>query len=170
MHNHNERTQHAMLEWLHDQVNKGFDPHWMISLHYSHPSELLWQKRETKNELGWRERISFRSRNCLWKEVSTYNYWESYRNDWDQVDSDAKHIRNIILRVGCRCSLSCIPPQSFKLVFFTSNARHRQPTTHHLATELRKNKVECRYESSALEDLQSRCDRVYYDYFGFFTQ
>ena len=98
MHNRNERTQQVMLEWLHDQVNKGFDPQWMISLHYSHPSELVWQKRETKNELGWRDRISFGSHHSLWKEVSAYNYWESYRNDWDQVDSDAKHIRNIILR------------------------------------------------------------------------
>ena len=88
----------AMLQYLHHQVAVGFDPCYMLTLHYCHPSELLWQKRETKNPLGWKDRISFGSNKPLWDEVGYYNYWHKHRNDLLAVDEDSRHILNHILK------------------------------------------------------------------------
>ena len=91
-------NQIGMLLYLINQIQSGFIPQYMITLHPCHPSELVAAKKETKNELGWRDRITFISNKPLWDEVSQYNYWHRHRNDLHAVEKDAKAIRNLILQ------------------------------------------------------------------------
>lgn len=88
----------ASLQWLYQQIQWGFKPSWMITLHYSHPVELSWQVKETRRPLGHGERVGFGTRHCIWDEVPAYRHWEKRRNDRLEVESDSRHIRNLILK------------------------------------------------------------------------
>ena len=91
-------NQIEMLLYLLDQIQSGFKPKYLITLHPCHPSELVAAKKETKNELGWRDRITFISNKPLWDEVSQYNYWHQHRNDFYAAEEDSKVIRNLLIQ------------------------------------------------------------------------
>ena len=86
------------LLYLMEQCDLGFDPCWSVTFHYQHPSEKVKPIRETKNELGWRDRIGFTSRRPMWKEVSYYKHWAKRRSMEDQVIRDTSKIKNVILK------------------------------------------------------------------------
>ena len=91
-------THLSLFRYLLNQLDLGFDPKYMITLHLCHPSELSWEKRETNNPLGFRDRISFESIKPLWDEVGSYNYWDKHRNEFLTVEEDTRHLRNLLLK------------------------------------------------------------------------
>ncbi len=88
----------AVLNYLHNQLDLGFEPYWLISLHYQHPIEHAKPFKETDKPLGFGDRINFKTKRNIWYETALYNYWDKQRNDEDQVVKDASKIRNIILK------------------------------------------------------------------------
>ena len=87
-----------MLLYLENQLELGFNPKWMITFHYYHPSEQVKPIKETNKPLGYGDRYSFKSYVDLFKEVPFYKYLEGRRNEIDGVYNDAGQIRNSVLK------------------------------------------------------------------------
>ena len=88
----------ALLNYLHQQIDMGFKPKWLISLHYQHPTEHAKPFKETNNLYGFGDRINFKTKRNIWFEDALYKYWDNKRNDEEQVIKDAGQIKNRILR------------------------------------------------------------------------
>ena len=88
----------ALLNYLYQQSQQGFDAKWLITIHYQHPSEHAKPFKETNNLYGFRDRINFKTKRSIWNETSLYNYWDKMRNDSYQVEKDANAIKCRILK------------------------------------------------------------------------
>ena len=86
------------LRYLNKQIQNGFQPKYLVSFHYRHPSERYTAKKETKNLLGWKDRYGMNNRNSLWGEIPQYNYYDKRRNDYDLIVEDTNQIRRVIAR------------------------------------------------------------------------
>lgn len=86
------------LLFLYKQVHKGFHPNFFITFHYRHPSERYVARKETKNNLGWKDRYGMDTDKTLWREIPNYNYYDRKRNDYDEVIKDTREIRNVIAK------------------------------------------------------------------------
>ena len=86
------------LRYLNKQIQYGFQPKYLVSFHYRHPSERYTAKKETKNLLGWKDRYGMNNRNSLWGEIPQYNYYDKRRNDYDLIVEDTNQIRSVIAR------------------------------------------------------------------------
>ena len=87
-----------VLLYLHKQLNLGFEPAWLISYHYFHPTETARPLRETDKTLGFGDRYSFKTYCDIWKQVPFYRYLEWKRNSIDDVYKDTSQVRNSILK------------------------------------------------------------------------
>lgn len=88
----------AMLLYLEEQLSLGVAPKYMVTIHYQHPVEHTKPIRETDKPYGFRDRYGINTKRSIWNEVPMYNYWESKRNDWQQVVIDTKKIKCRILK------------------------------------------------------------------------
>ena len=88
----------ALLNYLHKQLDDGFKPKWLISLHYQHPTEYAKPFKETNKPLGFGDRINFKTKRNIWYEDALYKYWDAKRKDEMQVAKDVKALKNRILR------------------------------------------------------------------------
>jgi hypothetical protein len=86
------------LLYLHNQLELGFNPKWMVSFHYQHPVEHGKSIKETNKTLGFGDRYGFKTYRNLWNEVPMYNYWDKQRNTEERVIEDASQIKNAILK------------------------------------------------------------------------
>jgi len=86
------------LLYLHNQIDLGFDPKWMVSFHYHHPVEQGTLIKETDKPYGFGDRYWFKTKRDIWKEVPYYNYLVKRRNTEDWLYNDASQIRNAILK------------------------------------------------------------------------
>lgn len=92
------QEQYETELFLKDQLERGFNPRFMISFHYLHPSEMCWRTYETKNAYGFGDRIGFRSIYGFWNEVEMDKGMESRRNDYDCIIEDTYQIKNVLLK------------------------------------------------------------------------
>ena len=51
----------SVLLYLHNQINLGFEPAWLISYHYFHPVETAKPLKETDKPYGYGDRYSFKT-------------------------------------------------------------------------------------------------------------
>lgn len=86
------------LLFLNHQIDIGFKPDYFITFHYRHPSERYSAKKQTNNELGWKDRYGIGKEHSIWKEIPKYNYYDKRRNDYDLIVEDTYEIRNVIAR------------------------------------------------------------------------
>ena len=88
----------AMLHYLRNQIDMGFKPRWLITLHYQHPTEHAKPFKETNNHLGFKDRINFKTKRNIWYEDALYKYWDAKRNDAIQIEQDVLKLKSRILR------------------------------------------------------------------------
>jgi hypothetical protein len=88
----------ATLLYLLNQVQLGFDPKWLVSFHYQHPSEHGKLIKETDKPYGFGDRYHLQTKGNIWKEVPYYNYLSKRRNTEEWIYDDASQIRNVILK------------------------------------------------------------------------
>jgi len=88
----------GMLLYLEQQLNLGFNPSHMVTLHLKNSSDYLSPLRETINPYGYGDRIGFNSGGELWNQVAYDNYISSRRNNEFLVEDDVWSIRNNILK------------------------------------------------------------------------
>jgi hypothetical protein len=87
-----------LLLYLHNQLNLGVEPKWLVTFHYFHPTELAKPLRETAKPFGFGDRYSFKTYTDIWKQVPFYRYLEQRRNDIDSIYEDTSQIKNSILK------------------------------------------------------------------------
>ena len=75
------------------QLDDGFKPKWLISLHYQHPTEYAKPFKETNKPLGFGDRINFKTKRNIWYEDALYKYWDAKRKDEMQVAKDVKALK-----------------------------------------------------------------------------
>ena len=88
----------ALLTYLYKQLDGGFKPKWLITLHYQHPTEHAKPFKETNKVLGFGDRINFKTKRNIWFEDALYKYWDAKRRDNMQVVEDVKKLKTRILR------------------------------------------------------------------------
>jgi len=86
------------LLFLNHQIEIGFKPDFFITFHYRHPSERYAARKETNNELGFKDRYGMKSSKSLWSEIPKYQYYDRRRNDYDLIIKDTREIRNVIAK------------------------------------------------------------------------
>ena len=65
------KEKDATLEFVLNQINSGFNPKFMITYHYRHPTEHGWMVIE--NVSTFNSKWGFKSNKSLWNEVPSYN-------------------------------------------------------------------------------------------------
>ena len=86
------------LLFLNNQIDIGFKPNYFITFHYRHPSERYSAKKQTNNELGWKDRYGIGKDKSIWKEIPKYNYYDKRRKDYNLIVEDTYEIRNVIAK------------------------------------------------------------------------
>lgn len=151
----------SMLNYLYNQIDLGFTPKYIVSLHYNNPAEHCKPLRETNNELGWGDRYGFKTAVPLWNSVSWDKFIEHNRNDIDITMKNASKIRNLILKYlyGVK---RLNRPDKYKfpnLYFFHEKGKVKlQYHTHILLPE-------CKYDTDELKDIfntsiRERCKSI----------
>jgi hypothetical protein len=131
------KEKDATLEFVIDQIDKGFDPKFMITYHYRHPSKFGW--RVLENASASNTRWGFKGKKSLWSEVPSYNYYNKRRCCEDSTIQDASQVKNVILKYFWGIKR---PNQRWKypyppMLFFHEMGRTRlQFHTHLLLSEL----------------------------------
>ena len=131
------KEKEATLEFVLNQINSGFNPKFMITYHYRHPTEHGW--RVIENVSTFNSKWGFKSNKSLWNEVPSYNYYEKRRACEDSTIKDASQVKNIILK--CFWGIKR-PNQTWKykyppMLFFHEMGRTKlQYHTHLLIPEL----------------------------------
>ena len=87
-----------VLLYLHNQIELGFEPAWLISYHYFHPTETAKPLKETDKPFGFGDRYTFKTYCDIWKQVPFYRYLEHRRNDIESIYDDASQVRNSMLK------------------------------------------------------------------------
>jgi hypothetical protein len=90
------REKDATLDFVTNQIDCGFNPKFMITYHYRHPSEFGW--RVIENVDTFSSKWGFKGKKSLWNEVSSYNYYEKRRACEDSTSEDASQVKNVILK------------------------------------------------------------------------
>ena len=97
--NQDQYNKHiGVLQYLHKELELGFQPQKMITLHLKHPCEKSKAIKETNNPYGFRDRIGYTSYGDVWKQVSEYKYYERRRNEEDDATKDIGKVKNLILK------------------------------------------------------------------------
>lgn len=90
------KEQKATLDFILNQYAMGFEPRFMVTYHYYHPSERIRRIKE-KNDKSI-ERWGFKTTNNIWHEVPSYNYFTRRRNCYDSILEDTSQVKTIILK------------------------------------------------------------------------
>lgn len=90
------KEKDATLEFVFNQIDSGFNPKFMITYHYRHPTEHGW--RVVENVSTFNSKWGFKSNKSLWNEVPSYNYYEKRRACEDSTIKDASQVKNVILK------------------------------------------------------------------------
>jgi hypothetical protein len=90
------KEKDATLQFVLNQINSGFNPKFMITYHYRHPTEHGW--RVIENVSTFNSKWGFKSKKSLWNEVPSYNYYEKRRACEDSTIKDASQVKNVILK------------------------------------------------------------------------
>ena len=90
------REKDATLDFVTNQIDCGFDPKFMVTYHYRHPSEFGW--RVVENVDSTSSRWGFKSTKSLWNEVPSYNYYVKRRGCEDCIIQDASQVKNVMLK------------------------------------------------------------------------
>lgn len=99
----------AWRRYLYTQIDMGFKPRYLISVHYENPEDWVKQQRETHTslDLDFKDRYSIvthrdSSGNRLsfnkYLEKISYDYWKFRRSSVDLVGKDASRLRNFLLK------------------------------------------------------------------------
>ena len=88
----------AMLGYLQEQLELGFNPKYLITYHLKHPRDYMKPIVENEQQYGHRERVSYRGGGNLWKGVGYDKFMHNMRNDYDFTVKDNKHIKNLIYK------------------------------------------------------------------------
>ena len=88
----------AVLNYLYQQLDMGFKPKYLASLHYQNPAEYCKPIRETNKPLGFGDRIGFKTSIPLWNSVAWDRFIEYNRNDIDTTMKNTGKIRNLMLK------------------------------------------------------------------------
>jgi len=89
----------ALLNYLYNQIDLGFKPKYLVSLHYQNPAEYCKPLRETNKPLGFGDRYGFKTPIPLWNSVAWDRFIEFNRNDIDLTMKNTGKIRNLILKL-----------------------------------------------------------------------
>lgn len=131
------KEKDATLEFVLNQINGGFNPRFMITYHYRHPTEHGWRVLENVGTSN--SQWGFKSNKSLWNEVPSYNYYEKRRACEDSTIKDASQVKNVILKYFWGIKR---PSQTWKykyppMLFFHEMGRTKlQYHTHLLIPEL----------------------------------
>ena len=89
----------SLLNYLYNQIDMGFNPKYLITLHYQNSADYCRPIRETNNTLGFRDRYGFKASTPIWNSVAWDKFVDSCRNDIDLTMKNASQIRNLILKL-----------------------------------------------------------------------
>ena len=98
----------AMLKFLYQQLELGFQPQWMITYHLKHPSERvknvpeMYQVKGKMPRTRWGRKIidegEYNPQSSLWDGCAYYNYYDNRRNDEFETETDNRQIKNLMLK------------------------------------------------------------------------
>ena len=99
------RLQNELIKWCFKQINDGFDPFYLATIHLENPNDWIRTKRETHNTpLGCQNRyglntkvdgIQLSAMNFI--ERMSLKYWSFRRGNDDLVSKDLQKAINVIL-------------------------------------------------------------------------
>ena len=99
------RLQNELIQWCFKQINDGFNPFYLVTIHLENPSDWIQTKRETFNKLlGYQDRyrlnakvdgIQFSAMNFIAR--MSLKYWRFRRGNVDLVSKDIQKPINVIL-------------------------------------------------------------------------
>jgi len=95
----------GLIEWCFNQLNNGFNPFYLVTIHLENPNDWIRTKRETHNNpLGYQDRyglntkvdgIQLSAMNFI--ERMSLKYWSFRRGNDDLVSKDLQKAINVIL-------------------------------------------------------------------------
>jgi hypothetical protein len=82
----------------------GFSPDITVSYHLSHPNEIGRILKETDFQGTRPDRYSLQTPEPLWSVVTRDKYYDHIRSDYDSVEKDTGHLRNLFIKYlyGCK--------------------------------------------------------------------
>ena len=94
-----------LTEWALEQVDSGFDPFYLATIHLENPNDWIRIKRETyNNPLGYQDRYGMNTKGdgihlsaMNYIERMSLDYWRYRRGNEDLVSKDIKKSINVIL-------------------------------------------------------------------------
>lgn len=99
------RFQDELIKWCFKQIDDGFDPFYLVTIHLENPNDWMRIKRETfKNPLGYQDRyglntkvdgVHLSAKNYI--ERMSLKYWSFRRGNVDLVSKDLQKAINVIL-------------------------------------------------------------------------
>ena len=99
------RSQNELIKWCFKQINDGFDPFYIVTIHLENPNDWIQTKRETfNNPLGYKDRYGLNTKvdgihlsavNFI--ERMSLKYWSFRRGNDDLVSKDLQKAINVIL-------------------------------------------------------------------------
>ncbi len=94
----NKATKSSTYKFLREQIRRGCESAWFVSLHFVHPDEFLQEVKETKRPYGFGERIYFDSYGSHWDTIGTYESKVAAKRSLNETHRNIKDIRNKILK------------------------------------------------------------------------
>jgi len=99
------RSQNELIKWCFKQINDGFNPFYIVTIHLENPNDWIQTKRETfNNPLGYKDRYGLNTKvdgmhlsamNFI--ERMSLKYWSFRRGNDDLVSKDLQKAINVIL-------------------------------------------------------------------------
>lgn len=94
----NKTTKSSTYKFLREQIRRGCESAWFVSLHFVHPDEFLQEVKETKRPYGFGERIYFDSYGSHWNTIGAYESKVAAKRSLNETHRNIKDIRNKILK------------------------------------------------------------------------
>ena len=99
------RLQNDLIKWCFKQINNGFDPFYLVTIHLENPNDWIRTKRETyNNPLGYKDRYGLNTKvdgihlsAMDFIERMSLKYWGFRRGNDDLVSNDLQKAINVIL-------------------------------------------------------------------------
>jgi hypothetical protein len=94
----NTQEQQGTIDFIRNQFLLGFKPDISLAYHYSHPNEDGRILKETDFKGTKPDRYSLQTTESLWNVVTRDKYYDKIRSDFDCLEKDTGHIRNLFLK------------------------------------------------------------------------
>ena len=99
------RLQNELIKWSFKQINNGFDPFYLVTIHLENPNDWIRTKRETyNNPMGYKDRYGLNTEvdgihlsAMDFIERMSLKYWSFRRGNDDLVSNDLQKAINVIL-------------------------------------------------------------------------